>query len=49
MSGIGVLRFDFTGLGTSEGEFADTHFSSNVDDLVAAADCLRKSAAHLPS
>lgn len=40
--GIGVLRFDFTGLGTSEGEFADTHFSSNVDDLVAAADHLRK-------
>jgi len=43
MSGIGVLRFDFTGLGTSEGEFADTHFSSNVDDLVAAADFLRRS------
>lgn len=41
--GVGVLRFDFTGLGTSEGEFADTHFSSNVDDLVAAADYLRKS------
>jgi len=41
MCGIGVLRFDFTGLGTSEGEFADTHFSSNVDDLVAAADYLR--------
>lgn len=40
--GIGVLRFDFTGLGTSDGEFADTHFSSNVDDLVAAADHLRK-------
>ena len=40
--GIGVLRFDFTGLGTSEGEFADTHFSSNVDDLVAAGDHLRK-------
>ena len=40
--GIGVLRFDFTGLGTSEGEFADTLFSSNVDDLVAAADHLRK-------
>jgi putative redox protein len=40
--GIGVLRFDFTGLGTSEGEFADTHFSSNVNDLVAAADHLRK-------
>ena len=42
MCGIGVLRFDFTGLGTSEGEFADTHFSSNIDDLVAAADYLRK-------
>src|SRR6185437_8528705 len=42
MCGIGVLRFDFTGLGTSEGQFADTHFSSNVDDLVAAADCLKK-------
>lgn len=40
--GIGVLRFDFTGLGTSEGEFADTHFSSNVNDLVAAGDHLRK-------
>ena len=40
--GIGVLRFDFTGLGMSEGEFADTHFSSNVDDLVAAGDHLRK-------
>ncbi len=34
---IGVLRFDFTGLGESEGNFADTTFSSNVDDLVAAA------------
>ena len=43
MSGIGVLRFDFTGLGASEGEFANTHFSSNVDDLIAAADYLRKS------
>ena len=42
MHGIGVLRFDFTGLGASEGEFANTHFSSNVDDLVAAADHLRK-------
>jgi putative redox protein len=41
MCGIGVLRFDFTGLGTSEGDFSDTHFSSNVDDLVAAADYLR--------
>ena len=43
MCGIGVLRFDFTGLGTSEGSFADTHFSSNVDDLVSASDHLRKS------
>jgi putative redox protein len=39
--GIAVLRFDFTGLGASEGEFANTHFSSNVADLVAAADHLR--------
>ncbi|MFQ5743458.1 MAG: alpha/beta hydrolase family protein [Acidobacteriota bacterium] len=39
--GIGVLRFDFTGLGSSEGEFANTNFSSNVADLVAAADYLR--------
>ncbi len=35
--GITVLRFDFTGLGQSEGDFSDTHFSSNVDDLVDAA------------
>ena len=34
--GIGVLRCDFTGLGESDGDFADTNFSSNVDDLVAA-------------
>ncbi|MGI9491353.1 MAG: bifunctional alpha/beta hydrolase/OsmC family protein [Geminicoccaceae bacterium] len=39
--GFAVLRFDFTGLGASEGEFANTDFSSNVDDLVAAADFLR--------
>ena len=39
--GIAVLRFDFTGLGSSEGDFANTHFSSNVADLVAAADRLR--------
>ncbi len=38
--GIAVLRFDFTGLGGSEGEFANTTFSSNVDDLVAAAEHL---------
>ena len=40
--GIAVLRFDFTGLGESEGDFADTNFSSNVEDLVAAADFLRE-------
>ncbi len=39
-AGIGVFRFDFTGLGESEGDFADTNFSSNVDDLIAAADFL---------
>ena len=39
--GLAVLRFDFTGLGSSEGEFANTNFSSNVEDLVAAADFLR--------
>ncbi len=38
--GIGVLRFDFTGLGHSEGEFANTNFSSNVADLIKAADFL---------
>jgi uncharacterized OsmC-like protein/fermentation-respiration switch protein FrsA (DUF1100 family) len=40
--GIGVLRFDFTGLGSSEGEFANTTFSSNVADLLAAAGALRE-------
>ena len=40
--GIAVLRFDFTGLGSSEGEFANTTFSSNVADLIAAAAELRK-------
>ena len=39
--GIGVVRFDFTGLGASEGEFANTDFSSNVGDLVAAAVWMR--------
>lgn len=39
---IGVLRFDFTGLGESEGDFADTTFSSNVDDLVAAANFMER-------
>jgi uncharacterized OsmC-like protein/fermentation-respiration switch protein FrsA (DUF1100 family) len=40
--GIAVLRFDFTGLGASAGEFANTSFSSNIADLVAAADHLRR-------
>ena len=40
--GYAVLRFDFTGLGNSDGDFANTHFSSNVADLVAAADHLRE-------
>ncbi len=35
-AGIAVLRFDFTGLGQSEGEFSDTNFSSNVEDLLSA-------------
>lgn len=38
--GIAVLRFDFTGLGHSEGEFANTNFSSNIEDLVKAAEFL---------
>ena len=38
--GIAVLRFDFAGLGESDGDFADTNFSSNVADLVAAAEFL---------
>jgi alpha/beta superfamily hydrolase len=44
--GIAVLRFDFTGIGSSDGEFANTNFSSNVGDLLAAADFLR--AEHQP-
>lgn len=40
--GIAVVRFDFTGLGASQGEFANTHFSSNVADLVAAAAHMRR-------
>ena len=39
---IAVLRFDFTGIGASEGEFANTNFSSNVADLIAAAAHLRQ-------
>jgi putative redox protein len=40
--GIATLRFDFTGLGESEGEFGGTTFSHNVDDIVAAANALRE-------
>ncbi len=40
--GIAVLRFDFTGLGNSDGDFANTNFSSNIQDLNAAADFLRQ-------
>src|ERR1700740_3219992 len=40
--GIAVLRFDFTGLGSSEGDFANSTFPSNVADLVLAADHLRQ-------
>src|SRR5499426_1125819 len=40
--GIAVLRFDFTGLGSSEGDFANSTFLSNVADLVLAADHLRQ-------
>jgi len=39
-AGFGVLRFDFTGLGDSSGDFADTNFSGNVSDLMAAIDYL---------
>ena len=40
--GIAVLRFDFTGLGNSDGDFANTNFSSNIQDLVAAANFMRE-------
>ena len=40
--GIAVLRFDFTGLGGSDGDFGNTDFSSNIADLISAADFLRK-------
>ena len=41
-AGIAVMRFDFTGLGQSEGEFADSNFSGNVQDLICAAEYLRR-------
>ncbi|WP_299396585.1 bifunctional alpha/beta hydrolase/OsmC family protein [uncultured Gelidibacter sp.] len=40
--GFGVVRFDFTGLGRSEGEFADSYFSANVDDLMAVNDYMKE-------
>lgn len=40
--GVAVFRFDFTGIGESSGDFSETDFSSNLDDLVAAADFLRR-------
>ena len=39
--GIAVLRFDFTGLGNSDGDFANTNFSSNIQDLLAAGEFLK--------
>ena len=39
--GIAVLRFDFTGLGNSDGDFANTNFSSNINDLIQAAGHLK--------
>ncbi len=39
--GYAVLRFDFTGLGASDGDFANTNFSSNIEDLINAADFMR--------
>ena len=40
LRGYGVLRFDFTGLGRSEGDFVDTNFTSNISDLLSAAEYL---------
>lgn len=40
--GLGVVRFDFTGIGESAGDFADTNFTSNLEDLVAAASFVRR-------
>ena len=42
INGFGVMRFDFTGLGESEGDFEDTNFTSNVEDLIAASEYLEK-------
>lgn len=40
--GFGVVRFDFTGLGRSEGEFAESHFSANVSDLIAVSNYMKQ-------
>lgn len=40
--GFGVVRFDFMGLGRSEGEFAESHFSGNVNDLISVSDYLNE-------
>lgn len=48
-SGLATLRFDFTGLGNSQGDFANTNFSSNVEDLVAAAEALATEGPGAPS
>ena len=40
--GFGVIRFDFTGLGRSEGEFAESHFSGNVSDLLAVHEYVKE-------
>ncbi|MGI9332930.1 MAG: alpha/beta hydrolase family protein, partial [Gammaproteobacteria bacterium] len=40
--GIATVRFDFTGLGNSEGDFANSNFSSNVADLLSVADAMRE-------
>ncbi len=42
LNGIAVLRFDFTGLGESEGDFSDTNFAYNINDLISAAKFLEK-------
>ena len=39
--GFGVVRFDFTGLGRSEGKFAESHFSGNVEDLVSVHEYMK--------
>ncbi|NNE76773.1 MAG: alpha/beta fold hydrolase, partial [Pricia sp.] len=41
-NGFGVLRFDFTGLGESEGDFENTNFSGNVEDLIVSANYLKE-------